>query len=228
MNCFLTLTYNDENLPKNHGLQIRDTQLFFKRLRKMGFKFRYYCAGEYGELYHRPHYHICMFGFYPPDAVLWTIKNGVKLYRSLLLEKIWEKGFITVGNVTYESASYVAQYVTKKITGEKADEHYKGRQPEFATMSRRPGLGRGWIEKNHEDVYTTDVLVYTTFKGQNRVTRPPKYYDKIYDEYNPSHFKKILTRRLQHYEKSKIILTPLRIKSITESKLLKIKSKKTL
>lgn len=33
-NCFITLTYNDQHIPSDAGLRLRDYQLFMKRLRK--------------------------------------------------------------------------------------------------------------------------------------------------------------------------------------------------
>ena len=82
-NCFITLTYNDENLPKDYGLCKEDLTLFFKRLRKnTGEKIRYYAAGEYGDLYGRPHYHACLFGWKPKDLVFYKYSNGIPLYWS--------------------------------------------------------------------------------------------------------------------------------------------------
>ena len=87
----------------------------------------------------------------------------------------------TIGDVTFESAAYVARYCTKKITGKLAHEHYKGKLPEYATMSRRPGIGRTWLEKYKEDVYNYDyVVVRNCLK-----LRPPRFYDKIYDVIDP-------------------------------------------
>ena len=99
---------------------------------------RFFHCGEYGELLYRPHYHACLFGFDFSDKVLWSTRGGVRLYRSKILEKLWTFGFSTIGDVTFESAAYVARYCTKKITGDKADEHYNGRSPEYVTMSRPP------------------------------------------------------------------------------------------
>ena len=85
---------------------------------------------------------------------------------------------VTIGDVTFESAAYVARYCTKKITGKLAHEHYKGKLPEYATMSRRPGIGRAWLEKYKDDVYNYDYVVVRN----GLKLRPPRYYDKIYDE----------------------------------------------
>ncbi|MEO5355656.1 MAG: hypothetical protein H7835_21005, partial [Magnetococcus sp. XQGC-1] len=62
-NCFITLTYNDDNLPANGSLNYRHFQNFMKRLRKyyVEFTVRFYMCGEYGENFARPHYHACIF-----------------------------------------------------------------------------------------------------------------------------------------------------------------------
>ena len=62
--CFLTLTYDEEHLPKDGSLDKQDLQKFFKRLRFNlgGRKIKYFACGEYGEQYGRPHYHIIVFG----------------------------------------------------------------------------------------------------------------------------------------------------------------------
>ena len=70
-NCFLTLTYDDEHLPKGEKLEKEEMQKFWKRLRKAtGTKIRYYMAGEYGTEGGRPHYHACVFGWKPRDTVV--------------------------------------------------------------------------------------------------------------------------------------------------------------
>lgn len=178
-NCFVTLTYDDEHMPANGSLNKRDFTLFMKRLRKRyGAGIRYYQCGEYGELLGRPHHHAILFNFDFDDKVLWSVRDGVRLYRSASLEQLWPYGYSTIGDVTFESAAYVARYCTKKITGKLAGEHYKGKLPEYATMSRRPGIGRAWLEKYKDDVYSYDYVVVRN----GLKLRPPRYYDRIYDE----------------------------------------------
>lgn len=158
-----------------------------KRCRKRFGPVRFFMCGEYGEQLARPHYHACVFGLYLPDRQVWSVREGVTLYRSPSLEALWKHGFVTVGDVTFESANYVARYVTKKITGKAAADHYRrvdlvtgevvAISPEFVRMSLRPGIGRSWIEKYQSDVYTTDTV---HLRGSQM--KPPRYYDKFLKE----------------------------------------------
>lgn len=191
-NCFITLTYDDEKLPQNSSLRYRDYQLFMKRLRKaLGRSVRFYMCGEYGETTGRPHYHALLFGFRPKDLKLHSKRaNSSVLYTSEFLSKIWTDGFASVGELTFESAAYVARYVMKKVTGELADTHYEKLsletgeiykiEPEFNHMSRRPGIAAGWFEKFSGDVYPHDEVAV-----RGVWCKPPRYYDKIYKEAEP-------------------------------------------
>jgi len=199
-NCFITLTYDNKHLPKSGSLTKTHFQKFMKRLRKkFGKGVRYYQCGEYGEQFHRPHYHACLFNFDFPDKTLWKQVRGNKLYHSPILQKIWGKGFCSIGEVTFESAAYVARYITKKINGDLAEDHYsyvnaygeiKSRQPEYTTMSRKPGIGKNWLEKYITDVYPSDFVVM-----RNKKMRPPRYYDSLYEIKYPEFLKKIKNAR---------------------------------
>lgn len=196
-NSFVTLTYNDLNLPIDGSISKREVQLFMKRLRKeYGEGIRFYACGEYGEENKRPHYHLILFNIQFNDRELHSVRNGVKLYRSRKLEEIWTKGYSTIGDVTFESASYVARYVTKKITGDKAENHYNGKIPEFALMSRRPGLGKGFVEEYYKDIYVKDEIIMRN----GLKMKPPKYYDKIYDDIT-GNLQKIKDKRRRKVEK---------------------------
>lgn len=198
-NCFITLTYNPENLPSGGTLEHRDVQNFMKRLRKMlghsdRNKVKYYMCGEYGEKNKRPHYHLCLFNYDFPDREYWKSgKKGDKLYTSKILQKLWQdKGYCIIGDVTFESAAYVARYITKKITGPMAKNHYGDLKPEYNTCSN--GIGRSWIEKYHGDVYPSDQVVCSG-KDKIFITRPARYYDKIYEKLNPEEYDFIKQRR---------------------------------
>ncbi len=208
--CFITLTYNDEHLPQGGTLVKRDWVLFMKRLRQAiaPTKIRFLQCAEYGEGNMRPHFHAIIFGYDFEDKIFYKTspKSGSKLYRSPTLEKIWADkegnpiGFCDIGDVTFDSAQYVAGYVTKKITGELAHDHYKytdpetgeitHRLPEFSLMSRQPGLGKGWIEKYQTDVYPHDKVV-----TNGKLSKPPRYYDKHLEQTDPAQYEKIKALR---------------------------------
>lgn len=128
---FLTLTYNEENLPDGENLVPRDLQLFVKRLRWLcpEARVRYFGVGEYGERSGRPHYHLALFGLGDGD----TKTKG-------FVDRAWGLGHVYVGSLTLDSAAYIAGYVTKKLTA-KDDPRLQGKIPEFARMSLRPGIG---------------------------------------------------------------------------------------
>lgn len=177
-NSFITLTYNEENLPSDKSLQYRDFQLFMKRLReRTGLPVRFFMCGEYGELDQRPHYHALLFGYQFPDLQYWgKSPTGHPVYRSAILESLWTKGNSLIGNVSRESAGYVARYCMKKVTGDLADAHYNGRTPEFARMSLKPGIGAEFFRKYTSDVLPNDYVVADGIK-----VPVPRYYDKLFE-----------------------------------------------
>ena len=185
---FLTLTYKD--LPPNNSINKEDLQAFFKRLRfhLEPKKIRYYACGEYGTKTLRPHYHVCLFGWFPEDAKIYkTTEDGHPLWTSETLEGIWLHGFCVVGQLTFETAAYTARYVTKKITGDSAQTHYGDRTPEFALSSRRPGIGRDWAEK-----FSTEIKANANIYVRGQTFPVPQYYKKIL---NNSFSKKNYERR---------------------------------
>ena len=172
-NCFLTLTYDQVNLPVDGSLVVADWQKFAKRLRKAVGPFRFFHCGEYGEENSRPHYHACVFGLdFGGDRVPLKSVRGNTLYTSEKLDQAWGLGFATVGSLTWQSAAYVARYVMKKATGALAKERYGDRRPEYVTMSRRPGIGSTWFEQFASDVYPSDEVVH-----EGKRFRPPRFYD---------------------------------------------------
>lgn len=179
--CFLTLTYADEYLPTGQTLVKRDMQLFLKRLRKARGSFRLLYCGEYGETNFRPHYHAIIFGldFRHDQRPLRRSPSGEMLFQSPSLDKLWGLGAVAIGSVTFESAAYVARYVTKKITGPAAEAHYAGRLPEFFQPSLKPGIGADWLARFRSDVYPSDQIVIR----DGQVCGPPRYYDKLQDAF---------------------------------------------
>lgn len=186
--CFVTLTYDDAHLPADGSLNKRDLQLWIKRLRDKiaPVKVRYFAAGEYGEQGLRPHYHVLLFGWRPQDGE----SVGKDLYRSALLESSWEFGFSSFGAVSEASAAYVARYTAKKsrIADEMIREvdMYTGEiakllAPEFVVMSRRPGLGRAWVETYKQEIVCDEVY----YGGQ--IVKPSRYYLNTLSEDDRKH-----------------------------------------
>ena len=123
--AFITLTYDEEHLPQDGGLDVSHFQKFMKRLRKKRGKVRFFHCGEYGDMKGRPHYHAILFGIdFWDDQVLVEEKNDNPYYISAELAQLWPFGQHRIGEVTFESSAYVARYIMKKITGKQAPEHY--------------------------------------------------------------------------------------------------------
>lgn len=193
-NCFLTLTYDDAHL-RSPSLNYSDFSGFMKRLRARFPKDRigFFACGEYGETnpvtneidggLYRPHFHCILFNFNFPDRVPVRMLGRSDLFKSELLDNLWRNGNCKIGEVTFESASYVARYAMKKVTGSKAKSHYMlitadgemiDRTPELLQMSKRPAIGRRWFEKYGAHAYASDSVVARGVEMQ-----PPRYYDKL-------------------------------------------------
>lgn len=163
-NCFLTLTYGDEHLPSGNNLDPLALTLFLKRLRKFfdtkfGRKFRYFGVGEYGDQSERPHYHLALFGF--PNCQRGRTsprRNGSCCEICDSVRSVWGLGNVYLGSLEHQSASYVAGYVTKKLTA-KDDPRLEGRHPEFARMSNRPGIGAGVMDEVASTILTQELEI---------------------------------------------------------------------
>lgn len=161
---FVTLTYSDQNLPWGDGepsLSKRDVQLFMKRLRKENDKvwkhqIRYYAVGEYGTHTKRPHYHVLLFNC------------ESSIYSKL--EEIWGLGRVDIGQVEDASIHYVTKF---HVNYDK--EKGETKNPEFALMSRRPGIGSGYVERAGQWNYDNGVL-YVVKDGFKQAM--PRYYRK--------------------------------------------------
>lgn len=183
-NCFITLTYDDDHLPADGSLNVEHFQKFMKRLRfrNSGKNIRFFHCGEYGENLGRPHYHACLFNFDFVDKKPWKKQNGNQYYVSEELTETWGMGHAMIGALTFESAAYVARYITKKVTGDQATDHYTKSdletsetltvlKPEYVTMSRRPGIGKNWYQKYKKEVFPEDHVVL-----RGKELKPPKFY----------------------------------------------------
>lgn len=212
-NSFLTLTYAEDPI----SLRKDDLQKFFKKARKAGFFFRYYACGEYGDELGRPHFHVCLFGEdFADDRYFWATRKGFQYWRSPALEDLWIHGHSEIGTLCFESAAYVARYVTKKITVRSGDlvavdgvlPHYTRMDeatgelhfvdPEFAVMSRGGrngkgkacGIGAGYFDEFHPEITRDDSVIV-----RGREAKPPRYYDSLFERQDPDGFEEMKVQR---------------------------------
>lgn len=177
---FITLTYDTDHVfitKKGYmGLNKRDLQLFFKRLRKahdslydverpvsIPPSIKYYAVGEYGGRSHRPHYHAIIFNA-----------------RIELIQPAWGLGDIHYGDVNGASIGYCLKYMSKphKFPMHANDD----RISEFALMSK--GLGKEYLTANmiawhHADKYNR---MYCNIPGGKKIAMPRYYKQRIYEE----------------------------------------------
>lgn len=166
--CFITLTYRDSPVT----LVKRDYQLFIKRLRKMIYpkKIKYFACGEYGSKGKRPHYHLIIFGYRPPDLEFFFMSKKEKIYKSKELEELWNLGFVSVGNVSINSSKYCAKYL------QKMNPTPKGCIDSFVAMSK--GIGQQYFLDHYEKLKETDKI-YTN----NGYIKLPRYFYKLDNKY---------------------------------------------
>lgn len=196
-NHFLTLTYDDSHLPPRAELRPRDITLFMKRLRKRVGKVRYLYAGEYGEENGRPHYHALLF-----NCSL-TVSDGFErgsytAYQSDEIADTWKLGKHEVGELTFESAAYVARYSVKLLMDERKYYEYdhatqkvkKIFEPPYMRMSRRPGIGQAYYDKYKRDLMAIDGCI-----SRDHHQKLPRFYDNKIKEEFEAEYRKIKFER---------------------------------
>lgn len=181
------------------SLYKRDVQLFLKRLREMlDYPIRFFCAGEYGSKTLRPHYHLIIFGlklknlnYEDGKSDLYNPRrgqSGYDLFQSRLLERAWSKvlfdrvwpiGHVSVAPCNWQTAAYVARYVTKKLDCCSSDDYSRMNiQPPFSTCSRRPGLAYQYY-LDHPEFADKGKVFYSTSDGSKQISYPSFFLDKL-------------------------------------------------
>jgi len=173
---------------------------------------------------------LLLFNCHFPDAKLWTKnKRGEDLYISKELQELWFQGHSSIGEVTFESAVYCAKYALKKVTisehsSDEARAEYERkyvvydedgivyeRTPEFAVMSRRPGIGSSYYEKFGAELRALDSVVI-----DGHEVRPPRFYDLRSREISPEQLEahKRKRKRLSVLNKADNTVERLRVKEV--------------
>lgn len=166
---FLTCTYDEEHhaqLGPPFSLDFSHHTLFLKKLRRRftTSTIRFFGCGEYGERSGRPHFHYILYGF-PTCSGTRCYDRRYSCEACKIARAAWGKGNIYLGDVTKDSISYVAGYITKGWTTENDwnREFLKGRTPEGSRMSG--GLGGKAIDKI-ADSFLADPNFHESFLGE--------------------------------------------------------------
>lgn len=201
---FLTLTYDEANLPINGSLEYPDVQKFMKRLRKKHPNVRFYCACEYGSDQEgtvnpftqdiqlgRPHYHLILWGLPLDDYEENAVRKQFGCSQEI--DNLWGKGQTTIDPATPETYKYCAGYLNKKMFGDKAEGHYTRLnprtgevtqlEPEKSRMSTKPAIGGNflnskWDGEEYAD-FESDLLKGFITDGTGKRMPIPRSYINI-------------------------------------------------
>lgn len=184
---FITLTYDTDHVPiTKSGLMTlcqRDWQTFMKRLRKAvgsKYKLKYYCAGEYGDLKKRPHYHVVLFNM-PTDDFINAGKDssGHTRWSSKVINDAWGKGIVDITTTGSGAMAYTAKYIDKA----KRVPMFNGDDREKEKSYQSKGLGKNYLNATTTDFHRkrpTDLSIYVP--GGHRIGLPRYYRNKIWNE----------------------------------------------
>lgn len=207
-NSFLTLTYDEDHLKelvtavdKDSGeviegvysLDKKHLQKFHKDLRndlvaRGEPRIRFFACGEYGDKSLRAHFHDIVFNLEVPDKKFYRVsESGEKVYTSEYLNKIWKRGQVFVGSVTWKSCAYTSRYVMKKITKGANDFYTRSNLvPPFVVMSRKPGIARNYYE-THPWLFDYRSMPIPGEEGRHDVF-PPRYFKKRLEIDDPERY----------------------------------------
>lgn len=218
---FVTRTYDDEHLPHyttkyllegmdsyetitGISLDGKNAQDYFKLLdyHQGNHVKKVYC-GEYGSKTLRPHGHDICWGLNLDITKLerWTVNEwGDPVWRCRELEKIWKKGNVMVGRVTWESCGYVARYTLKKgmkprgVTKEDYKKWYQmqGKRPEYVRWSN--GVGKDYHLNHWDEIWMNDEVPILN-KKTGQFVKPPLSYYRLLQKIDPEMHEKISKAR---------------------------------
>lgn len=198
--------------------ELRDLQNWIKKLRDNHptKNIRYMAAREYGSHTLRPHYHLIIFGL-PLDTELFAKignnANGDPLWTTPQLDnmkskdcwsvrrplgdrsaKMYKAGNVTVGEVTFQSISYVARYTMKKANKDyNSDWWYQSQGLDIEGISQSQDLGKWYYDLHKHEIYEKDLVPVLGKNGS--FSRPPRSFDRLYKREFPKEFEKVIEKR---------------------------------
>ena len=234
-----------------------DVVKFINSLRKSyerkgytGIKY-FYCA-EYGETTGRPHYHIILLHC-PLDITQFydchVDTNFKAHWKSREIEKYWghylkdnegntvydgegeavriTNGMVDIAELEWSCAAYVARYCTKKISFDRNKRVYyeQGKMPEFIRMSK--GIGFEWYEQHKDEIYKNDEIIMRTIKGNVGSAKPPKAFDRKFQEQFPEEYEKLKLSRQTAAERAEKLLRHVTDRTELENLILEAEKVKT-
>lgn len=169
---FITLTYDTDHVPITKNglmtLQRSHVQAYFKRLRKDGLQFKYYCMGEYGSKRKRPHYHIIM--MFKGIINSWDVEKKI--------HKHWNLGEVHIGKGNESTIKYTLKYITKgKVVPQFKNDD---RQQERSLSSIH--LGINYVNEKSKNWHKADLYnrFYLPEKDGIKVKMIRYYKEKLY------------------------------------------------
>ena len=221
-NWFVTLTYDEDHItipdevisdagitytqeedwigtlvPEELTAFMKSLRQIMKREHKQD-NIRFMACGEYGSDGERPHYHVILFNCNLPIETFYNsrIINNETYWQNTIIERAWKKGISNISEANWNNIAYTARYITKKINGKMSDELYKekGQEKEFFRVSRMPGIGQIYYDQHKDEIYKRDEIIIKNRQGIIS-SKPPAYFDKLYEAEYPENFKRIRENR---------------------------------
>lgn len=145
---FLTLTYNDANIPSQNGRECfsrHHLQTFLDSLRhslrRLGLTLRYFATCEYGEQGYRPHYHLIVFLYKSKSVHELSAFADRHFFNREIVGRLWHYGFTYDGTCTPQSIMYCTAYALKDDEALERDWRGFEQGRPFRLFSLKPGLG---------------------------------------------------------------------------------------
>ena len=108
--------------------------------------------------------------------------------------RMYRAGNVTIGEVTFQSISYVARYTIKKANKEyNTDWWYNAQGLDVEGISQSQDMGKWYYDLHKHKIYEND---YVPVLGKNgNFSKPPRSFDRLYKKEFPKEFEKVVARR---------------------------------